>query len=126
MHQEARFGSRGDQVIANVHAFVQLHTRALHDSKKPQHSAILKDLYACIGREYLRPGDVRRSEVEDEFANVEQLVNTLDLALNQQAIKQEDAAGRHDNSSKKHLIWLRGRAIPGYAHLQSRHDCYVA
>jgi hypothetical protein len=115
--RETRFGYRGDQVIdyAEVRALVEQHTRECHDSKKPQHSAILKDLYACIGREFTRPGEVYRGKLDEGFANVEQLVHTLDLALNRQAIEHtEEAVGHHDNPSKTLWIWLRGNPVTAF------------
>jgi hypothetical protein len=115
LRQEGRFRYRGDQVIGfgDVRALMERHTREHHDSKKPQHSAILKDLYACIGREFMQRGEASRSELDEEFANVEQLVNSLDLALNRQAIKEvEEADGRRENPSKERLwIWRRGNPV---------------
>ena len=45
--------------------------------------------------------------------NVERLVNSLDLALNRQAIKEvEEADGRRENPSKERLwIWRRGNPV---------------
>jgi hypothetical protein len=109
-----RFRPRGGEVITDMHAFVRQHLNKRHDSNKPQHSAILKELYACIARECTRPGDVGRGELEEEFANVDRLVIDLDLALNRELIREEEAVGHQGNPSKKRGIWYRGDPVAAF------------
>jgi hypothetical protein len=113
MRSETRIGNGRDQVIADVTSFVEQHRRERHDSNKPQHSAILKDLYACISREFTLPGEVYRSDLDEEFTKVEQLVHDVDSALNRQSIqKTNEVDGRRDNPSRESLwIWRRGNPV---------------
>jgi hypothetical protein len=111
LRQQAFFG---EEVIADVPSFIEHRLRERPQSNKPhQHDAILRDLYASISREFTRPGEVYRSELDEELTKVEYLVDDLDLALNQQAIKEMEEANPHGkNPSKKHLwIWSRGNPV---------------
>jgi hypothetical protein len=107
VHQETRFGYLGDHAVADVRALIEQHAREYDDGNKPQHNAILKDLYACVGREFTRRGEVYRSELDEQITDVEQLVSTLDLALNPK--QAEESVGGNDNPSKKLWIWRRGK-----------------